>query len=193
VLAGLVASGALSGADNYAIHHWMPWARFGPHRLVDLRSAFLPETRSTLGGTLVGLWAYPASPFVSLLLVVLCAWVLNRRGHRRAALAALALWLVADAIELLGKLVITRPNVDVGGLRDSFPSGHTIRAFVIAAVVAWTWRRAGWIALLWALAVPFALVALGDHVPTDVVGGAVLAGCLISAFRTPIRATRSRP
>jgi membrane-associated phospholipid phosphatase len=183
VLVALVASGALTGADKYAIHHWMPWLRPGPHHLVDVRSAFATEARSTLGGTLVGLWTYPASPFISLLVVGLCAWVLERRGHRSAAIAVLALWLVGDALELLGKLTITRPGIDVPGLRSSFPSGHTLRAFVVVAALAWTWRRAGRVALLWALAVPVALVALGDHVPTDVVGGALLAGCLISALR----------
>jgi membrane-associated phospholipid phosphatase len=175
-LAGLVWAGALGGFDNHAIHHWMPWARPpGEHRLVSLRSAFLPETRSTLGGTLVGLWVYPASPFLSLLIVLLCARFLERR----AAFAVVALWVVANAIELAGKLTITRPPVDIANLRDSFPSGHTVRALVLAAGLAWTWRRTGPVAVAWALTVPFALVALGDHVPTDVIGGALLAACLI--------------
>jgi membrane-associated phospholipid phosphatase len=185
-LAGLVWAGTLSGLDNHAIHHWMPWARPpGRHRLVSLRAAFLPETRSTLGGTLVGLWAYPASPFVSLVLVLLCARFLERR----AALAVLALWVVANAIEVAGKLTITRPSIDIANLRDSFPSGHTVRALVLAAAVGWTWRRAGPAVLAWALTVPLALVALGDHVPTDVIGGALLAACLILATRSVVSRT----
>jgi len=188
-LAGLVWVGALSGLDNHAIHHWMPWARPpGKHQLVSLRSAFLPETRSTLGGTLVGLWAYPASPFLSLVIVLVCARFLERR----AALAVLALWLVANAVEVAGKLTVTRPSIDVANLRDSFPSGHTVRALVIAAALAWTWRRAGPVALAWALTVPFALVALGDHVPTDVIGGVLLASCLILATRYVISRTELR-
>ena len=145
-LAGLVWAGALSGLDNHAIHHWMPWAQPpGRHELVHLRAVFLPETRSTLGGTLVGLWTYPASPFISLVVVLLCARFLERR----AAVAVVALWVVANAIELTGKLTITRPSIDVANLRDSFPSGHTVRALVLAAVLAWTWRRAGAPALAW--------------------------------------------
>ena len=182
-LAGLVWAGALSGLDNHAIHHWMPWAQPpGRHELVHLRAVFLPETRSTLGGTLVGLWTYPASPFISLVVVLLCARFLERR----AAVAVVALWVVANAIELTGKLTITRPSIDVANLRDSFPSGHTVRALVLAAVLAWTWRRAGAPALAWALTVPLALVALGDHVPTDVIGGALLAACLILLARSAL-------
>ena len=182
-LAGLVWAGALSGLDNHAIHHWMPWAQPpGRHELVHLRAVFLPETRSTLGGTLVGLWTYPASPFISLVVVLLCARFLERR----AAVAVVALWVVANAIELTGKLTITRPSIDVANLRDSFPSGHTVRALVLAAVLAWTWRRAGAPALAWALTVPLALVALGDHVPTDVIGGALLAASLILLARSAL-------
>ena len=147
-----------------------------------LRAVFLPETRSTLGGTLVGLWTYPASPFISLVVVLLCARFLERR----AAVAVVALWVVANAIELTGKLTITRPSIDVANLRDSFPSGHTVRALVLAAVLAWTWRRAGAPALAWALTVPLALVALGDHVPTDVIGGALLAASLILLARSAL-------
>jgi membrane-associated phospholipid phosphatase len=38
-------------------------------------------------------------------------------------------------------------------------------------------------ATAWALLVPVALVLLGDHTPTDVVGGVALAACLIALWR----------
>jgi membrane-associated phospholipid phosphatase len=41
------------------------------------------------------------------------------------------------------------------------------------------WRRAGRPALAWAVGVACALVAIGDHVPTDVLGGALLAAALV--------------
>jgi len=150
----------------------MPWAHFGPHHLIEVASVFKPQTEPTLGGTLVALWTYPASPFISGLIVLFCAW-------RLRSVVPVALWVVANVVELIGKLVVSRPSVGESGFSDSFPSGHTVRAFVTAAIVAWTWRRAGFPAFAWAVGVACALVAIGDHVPTDVVGGALLAAAVI--------------
>jgi membrane-associated phospholipid phosphatase len=183
VLGALVAAGALTRVDRYAVHRLMPWYRPSTHRLIDPRLAFMPETRPTLGGTLVALWTYPAAPFVSALLVAGCAYVAYRRGNRRLAAAVCALWLAANLIELAGKLVITRPSIGVSGLRHSYPSGHTLRAFVVLAGIAWLSRRAGAVAALWALGVPVALVLIGDHAPSDVVGGLALAACLLAVWR----------
>ena len=183
-LAGLVEGGAFTRADRFAVHHLMPWALPPTNRLVSIGGLFLPETRPSLGVTLVALWTYPASPFVSALVVAGCAYLLDRRGDRRAAVGACALWVVANLLELIGKLAVERPTLGVNGFRHSYPSGHTLRACVVAAVLAWTWRRAGRVAAAWALPVPVALVLIGDHTPTDVVGGLVLAGCLIAATRS---------
>lgn len=158
----------------------MPWARFGHHRLIDFGSVFTPQTEHTLGGTLVALWTYPASPFISGLIVLICAW-------RLRSVTPIVLWLAANAVELAGKLIVHRPSVGEPGFSDSFPSGHTVRAFVTAAILAWTWDRAGLPAVIWAVGVACALVAIGDHVPTDVIGGALLAGCLVSFARSPAR------
>ena len=175
-LTGLVWAGVFTSFDRYATHHWMPWAHFGPHRLIQVGLAFRPETRPSTAGTITAFYTYPASPFISGLIVLACAWVLPRR---REGVAAIALWVVANAIELIGKLVVSRPSVGRPGFSDSFPSGHTVRAFVVAAVLAWTWRRAALPAYTWAVGVAVALVAIGDHVPTDVIGGAVLAAALV--------------
>ena len=175
-MSGLVWGGALTWVDRYGVHHLMPWAHFGgPHPLIEIASVFRPQVESTLGGTPVALWTYPASPFISGLVVLLCAW----RLPRPAAIAAIALWVVANVIELIGKVVVARPSVGEPGFTHSYPSGHTVRAFVTAAVIAWTWRRAGIPAFVWAVGVACALVAIGDHVPTDVAGGALLAAALV--------------
>jgi membrane-associated phospholipid phosphatase len=174
-LTGLVWTGVFTSFDRYAVRHWMPWARFGPHHLIQVGSAFKPDIRPTAGGTVISLWTYPASPFVSALIVLVCAWALPRRD----AVAAISLWLVANGIELIGKLIVSRPSVGQPGFTDSFPSGHAVRAFVVAAVVAWTWRRVALPAYAWALGVCVALVVLGAHVPTDVIGGALLAATLL--------------
>jgi membrane-associated phospholipid phosphatase len=176
-----VWTGVFTSLDRYAVHHLMPWSHFGHHHLIEVASVFKPQTESTLGGTLVALWTYPASPFISGLIVLLCAW-------RRWNLWFVALWIAANAIELIGKLVVHRPFVGEPGYSDSFPSGHTVRAFVTAAILAWTWRRAAVPALVWAVGTACALVAIGDHVPTDVLGGALLAAALVGAFaRSPER------
>jgi undecaprenyl-diphosphatase len=175
--------------DRYAVHHWMRWPHFGHHPLIQLSTAFVPDTRPTFAGTLVSLWTYPASPFISALIVLVCAWMLPRRE----GLAAIALWVAANAVELIGKLVVNRPSVGEPGFSDSFPSGHTVRAFVVAAVLAWTWRAAALPAYAWAVGVAVALVTLGDHVPTDVIGGVLLAICLVGATRARMQTRRASP
>lgn len=183
VLAGLVMAGVFTGIDRYSVRHLMPWLEPSTGRLVNIGALFLPETRPSLGGSLVALWTYPASPFVSGLVIVVCAYAVDHRGDRRAAVSFCALWIIANVLELIGKLAIARPAIGLHRFQHSYPSGHTLRACVIAAVVTWTWRRAGPAVAAWALAVPVALVLLGDHTPTDVVGGLLLSSCLIALWR----------
>ena len=182
-LAGLVMAGVFTRSDRYSVHHLMPWLEPSTSRLINISALFLPETRPSLGGDLVALWTYPASPFISGLVIVGCAFSVDRRGDRRAALSMFVLWIVANILELIGKLAISRPAIGVHRFQHSYPSGHTLRGCVIAAVVTWTWRRAGPAVTLWALGVPVALVLLGDHTPTDVVGGLLLSSCLIALWR----------
>ena len=186
-LAAMVAAGALTRIDRYALRHLMPWAQPPSGGWLHLSSIFLPETRPTLGGSLVALWTYPASPFVSLLVVASCVFLLDRRGDCRAAVAAGALWVVANVVEVIAKAAIARPQVGTTSFHHSYPSGHTVRACVVAAVVGWTWRRAGPAATVWALLVPVALVLVGDHTPSDVAGGLLLSACLVAAARPSAR------
>ena len=175
-------AGVFTGLDRYSVRHLMPWLEPASSRLLNIGALFLPETRPSLGGSLVALWTYPASPFVSGVVIVVCAYAVLRRGDRQAAVSICALWIVANVCELIGKLVISRPAVGVHRFQHSYPSGHTLRACIIAAVVTWTWRRTGPAVVGWALVVPVALVLLGDHTATDVVGGLLLACCLISVW-----------
>ena len=179
-------AGVLSGVDRYSVRHLMPWSEPSTNSLINVGALFLPETRPSLGGSLVALWTYPASAFVSALVVGGCAYIVDRRGNRQAAVNICALWIVANALELIGKIAIARPAIGVSRFQHSYPSGHTLRACVIAAVVGWTWRRMGPAAAAWALLVPVALVLLGDHTPTDVAGGLLLAGCLIAIWHTRV-------
>lgn len=188
-LAGLVVAGALTGVDRYAVRHLMPWLQpSSSSRLIHLGGVFIPETRPSVGGTVVAVSTYPASPFISALIVAGCAYVVARRGHLRAAAGFVALWVVASVIEVVAKLALEKPPVGVIGFRHSYPSGHTLRACIVAAALVWTWRRVGAVAAVWALTVPVSLVALGDHTPTDVVGSLLLAACLLSVWHARLRA-----
>ena len=176
----LVSSGALSFADRYAVAHLMPWFEPHHHPFVTLSSLTLPAVHGPVGDVVLGLWTYPAAFVPSAVLVVLCARLLPVRD----GVVMCALWLAGNAIELGGKLTVSRPELFKGGIHaaafdSSFPSGHTIRSLVVAAsfTLAWRW---GYVAYLWAIGVLGALVVTGAHTPTDVVAGvcvgAVLAG-----------------
>ena len=129
---------------------------------------------------------YPASILVSLTIFAVGCAVLWRRGAKVAAVVWGAAWFVANAVEVGVKAAIERPalhatkdgvSYHLASFDHSFPSGHAMRAVLVAAVVLYVWRRLGVVAAVWALALPFCLVAASWHVPSDVVGG-VLFGCL---------------
>jgi membrane-associated phospholipid phosphatase len=182
-LAVLVAAGALTTPDRYAVHHLMPWwRRSHAVPLVDVRAVFVPDTRGSVAATAAGLWTYPASPFVSALVVAACGYLLLRRRRPRAALGLGLLWVTANLLELLVKVAVTRPSLGVATFDHSYPSGHMLRACVDVAAVASAWPRARFVAAGWLLPVPFALVALGYHTPSDVVGALFLAVSLLAVW-----------
>jgi membrane-associated phospholipid phosphatase len=191
--AGLVAAGVLTRVDQHAVSHLMPWLRPRHHSFVSISSLTLPGLHGSPARCLVDLWTYPAALVPSAVLVLAAAGRLRTTGRMSAAITWCVLWVAGNAIELAGKLGLERPalyrhGVHVTGFDHSLPSGHTIRSLVVAGALAWAWRR-GWVALLWAATVPFALVALGDHTPTDVVAGVFVV--LLLAGWAPPRASRS--
>lgn len=175
LLATLVATGKLAEIDRYAVAHLMPWVQARHHPFVTIGSLTVPSLRPPAANTALELLTYPAALAPSLVLVFLAA----TRLARADGLAWCAIWCAGNAIELVGKLTLHRPAlyhdaVHLTAFDASLPSGHTIRAFIVAGTFAAAWRT-GRLAYVWAATVPFALVAIGAHTPTDVAVGFLVA------------------
>lgn len=183
-LAGLVAAGAINGIDEWAVYHAMPGARFtgGTSSLVD---AVIPLHHVHWHGAVhiaAELVTLPAAFMTATLLLVLCC--LRLGGRRAAALAAV--YVIANVIEAVTKLTLTRPalhhgHLHLAALDSSYPSGHTIRAFLVAAGVALAWPALRLLARAWAACAVVMLEVGGFHVPSDIAGGLLLATALTTA------------
>jgi membrane-associated phospholipid phosphatase len=171
-LAALVAAGALTGLDQWAVDHVMPGARFTSER-ANIRDALIPfaGTRWSSGWSVAAdVVTLPASFFVAL---ALAAW-----RSRPIAVVLVA----ATAAETLCKHVLNRPPLHHGALHivgfdSSFPSGHTLRSVLVAAAFAHP------LAAAWAVASIVVLQLAGWHTPSDVAGGLLLAGLALLGAR----------
>lgn len=201
IVCAAVPLGGFADIDQWSLRHAMPWLSPLTHPQT-LSSILLPfHGHQPAPEILAKLWLYPASVPVSALVVGICCGLLWRRGRRSAAAAWAAAWVVCNTAEALGKELIHRPSLyviwhgrrtHVTGFDNSFPSGHTMRALLVAAVVGLLWRRALPTTLLWA-AVTFALLVVTNaHTPSDVLGGALLAGSIVVALVTCLAEKRLR-
>jgi membrane-associated phospholipid phosphatase len=184
VLSALVVAGACTRIDQYAVDHWMAHVS-SQAGSASVWSAFRPYPRGgSASETAFNIWAFPACVDISALGLMLCCVALVRRGQRSRASVWVAAWVAGNGIELAGKRLLDRPALmsTVNGLRrniqdfdNSFPSGHTIRALLLAFMLAAVWPRLARPLLLWAVGVCIVLVLDGDHTPSDVAGGLVAA------------------
>ena len=197
LLAVLVAAGAFTWLDQYAVDHLMPGLDRGPGSwgggiigTVSVSEALLPGFRAPRhGNETVAAVTYAivvlASGLPSLLVTGGALAVLARRGQRALAATLGVAFVVANLAEIAAKLSLVRPGLHTEGpagalprilpFDQSYPSGHTLRAALMAACVCAVWRRARGPLFAWAFAVPALLVVGGWHTPTDVVGGTLLA------------------
>ena len=177
-LAALVATGATNGLDRRAIDHAMPGAHFSGTKPT-AAEGLVPLLHVHWHGTvhvLAEIVTLPAAFLVSLLVLL----ALRRYDW-------LLVWALANVVEEIVKVSLERPALYHHGLHlvafdHSYPSGHTLRAIVLAAAIG---RRWAWI---WAAAVAVMLEVGGFHVPTDIAGGILLAGVLLALrFRSRLR------
>jgi membrane-associated phospholipid phosphatase len=206
LVAGLVAAGAFDAVDSFAVHHLMPG--LGTNRetpsLLESAIPFFHQDRTTTVERVANVLTLPASPLPSLLLLGAGCLLLWRRGARSEALLWAAAWVAGNAIELLCKTVVERPALFVHqpGRRypdhvfpfdSSYPSGHTLRALLLAAVAVRLWRRWWPLFLAWAVTVVVALEVAGEHAPSDLLGGVLLAAFLAACVRVlePVAAKSS--
>jgi membrane-associated phospholipid phosphatase len=122
----------------------------------------------------------PGQALISLLLVLVAAWQLWKRGRVEAAICWTAAWFVAVAVELVFRHTLTRPALYRDGVHlvafdSSWPSGHALRCALVAVVLCIVWPRLRLPLGIWLAAVVGLLELAGFHTPTDLAGGLLLA------------------
>jgi membrane-associated phospholipid phosphatase len=186
-LAGLVASGATTGLDQWAVEHAMPLAGAPSSAPTTLESIvpLLHAPFHPLGVGVTEIVTLPGQVVFSLLLVLVAARRLWTRGRVDAAVYLTAAWLVAVAVELVFRYTLTREplyrdGVHLVGFDSSWPSGHALRCALVAAALAAAWPRLRIPLEIWLAAVFVLLELAGLHTPTDLVGGLLLASAAVA-------------
>jgi membrane-associated phospholipid phosphatase len=184
-LAAAVAVGWLQWLDRFAVRHLMPGL---PAHFRRVRHPF----HSELVRWLAAVVSLPASTIAAAVLVAAAAIVLWRRRARWEALAGLLSLAAIEIVEVVSRHAVTRPAMKVpvhgGTVRDfgvhaSFPSGHTARALLLAALAARLLGRRDRRISAWVAAVALLQELGGFHTPTDVAGGLLLGGALAALVR----------
>ncbi len=189
VLAILVGADALTGLDQAALDHVMPaltdTVGDKPHLEFPVFPIFSPSEHHdhvALAAVAYGT-VFVASALPAILIVAVCLLVLWRRGRRKLSIAIGTTFVVANAIEVIGKATISRSPLydkEGGGARHlevfdmSFPSGHALRAFLLAVCLGLCLPKLRGVLTVWVVACSVLLVVGAWHVPTDVAGGLLL-------------------
>jgi membrane-associated phospholipid phosphatase len=128
----------------------------------------------------------PAGPVIATLVIAGAAICLLARRRNRAAAAWPAALALSLGVEIVCKLVVGQHRSGIWHgfgvtLDSSFPSGHVLRAILIAGAVAAVIPALRLALGLWCAAVAVCLLANGWHLPTDIAGG-ILAGMALYYF-----------
>jgi membrane-associated phospholipid phosphatase len=202
VLLGIaVSAGWTNVIDQYAVDHLMPGLYpfvAGRYGVVVFASKSFMSNPNRIVNRIADTVTQPASvvPATAIVIGALGFDAIYRRRLVEDLLLA-AGYMVGNAAELVGKAIVQRPQLVLHGtlgelpLRKftwSYPSGHTIRALFVAAVIAYVWPLLRGVAVLWSLAVVGLLEVAGTHTPTDIAGGLLVAGGLLLLVRPSTRA-----
>jgi len=178
-LAVLVAAGAFTDVDQWAVDHLMPSSAFHHARSGWLEAAvpLLHQRFDSPLAVAADIVTLPAAALVSLAIVGFAS--------RVAGIGLLAAWAAGSAVELLCKHVLVRPALydgtfHVAAFDSSFPSGHVLRTVLVAYAVSRVWPRARRVAIVWVVASVVLLQRAGWHTPTDLAGGLLLGGVLLA-------------
>lgn len=192
VLTATVQAGLVRPVDRYAIHHLQPLAsstfqkNVAPPEPVSALRPVVSGHRSAVASICAIVFA-PADTAAALILVAGTGLALRRRGRPSAGVAWMAAFLAGLVIEVIGKALVDQlafgTSVTVLGVTidGSYPSGHTIRSVILAAMFASAWPRARHAAIAWVVVVTVLLEIGGLHVPSDIAGGFLVGGALASA------------
>jgi membrane-associated phospholipid phosphatase len=183
----LGAFGELTSIDQWAVLHAMPGAHFTGRKppFIDAVVPLRGDSWRRSAAVVTNILTFPAGALIATVIVaVSCS-----RLRRRAAIALVAVYVAGGLVEELVKATLTRPPLYADGLHvaafdNSYPSGHTIRAVVLAVAVAAAWPRLRLAAAAWAAATVVFLELGGCHVPSDIVGGFLLAAGLLATTWT---------
>lgn len=117
-------------------------------------------------------------------------WFTRARDNRRMITEALLSGLIGVTVNwIIGEIIYRdRPFVTLHAIQlvgheanASFPSTHSLGAFVIAMTIWQFRRRAGWVWMILAAGIALGRVWTGVHYPGDVLAGALI-GILISVL-----------
>jgi membrane-associated phospholipid phosphatase len=179
-LGALVAAGALTGLDQWACDHLMPFAGAASGGQPTVLESLIPLYHASwqpAGVAVTQIVTLPGQVLISFAIVAVGAWKLR-------APAWIVVWVGAVAVEFVLRHVLTRPalyrdGVHITAFDSSWPSGHALRCALVAAVLAAVWPHARTAIVVWLIAAAVLLELAGFHTPTDVAGGLLLAllGC----------------
>jgi membrane-associated phospholipid phosphatase len=187
ILAALVASGATTGLDQWAVDHAMPLAgtRSTAPTTLDSLVPFRHAYFHPPGVGVTQIVTLPGQVVFSLLLVLVAARRLWTRGRVEAAVCLTAAWFVAVTVEVvfrhtLRREPLYRDGVHLVGFDMSWPSGHALRCAILAAALTAAWPRLRVPLAIWLAAVVVLLELAGLHTPTDLIGGLLLATAAVA-------------
>jgi membrane-associated phospholipid phosphatase len=208
LLAAAVGVGHMGPLDQLSVDNLMPFHDRPvrePSTWQQLMSPLGAVTNGRNSAAAQALFALtiPAAPLASAVVAVAALVVMASRGHGRVRIWAATL-IGAAIAEVALKSIVGRPllhqfdsrfqaDVSRDAFNHSFPSGHTVRAALIVALLIELAPSLRFPLMLWLMAMSAALVLCSMHTPTDVLGGVLLALMALALMRLrPHRGARTR-